>query len=169
MSLSLEDIDLFKMLSLLIFLPSRSQSITTLTWLYVLVNFLNRYSNNFTKFCNGLMAEAPDTCMWAASSQHQFIPPCLTEVKLTTSLRSPPVITKEVMKAKHIQDGNVHNYTASDIPVLSDGPEPKRIKHRDQQGHTGHWPDNCMECGRQIARVLSDLGIKPPGRSGILL
>lgn len=127
---------------------------------FIVISFV--YSNsNFTQFCDMIIKEVPAVCLWAAALQHEVRPPCLLEVKLTTPLRSPPSVIREIMKADEIQEGYVYNYTASAVPFPTDGPGVKRITHRNgQNGHVEVWPRDCAECGRQIARVLKDLNIR---------
>lgn len=90
--------------------------------------------------------------------QRDIRPLHLDMVTLSTPLRSPPVVVREVMEAFEIQSGEVYGYTLSSMPVTADGPAIMRISHH-EAGHSGLKPHHCIECGHQIARILKQLHI----------
>lgn len=108
-----------------------------------------------------MIREVPEVVLWAASVQHGVRPGCLDEVRLTTPLRSPPVVVKEVMKAEEIsKKKSVHPYIFNSTATPVDGPPVKIIQHtKDQSGHTDTRPYNCVECGHRVAMVLEELSV----------
>lgn len=85
----------------------------------------------------------------------------MEDVKLTTPLRSPPVVAREVMVADEIKtDLAVDGYTTIDVPVSTEGPSVRRITHyRNKSGHIGTWPRDCKQCGLEVALILEELNV----------
>lgn len=118
-------------------------------------------SNNFTCFCDKLICQVPEVNLWAAAAKHHLRPPCLLEVKLTSPLRSPPVVVREVKGAAEIQRLNhVYDYTDSVVLAPTDGPRVKRIVHEDgKSDHCGRRAENCEACGSELTRVFAELEV----------
>lgn len=127
------------------------------------------YVNRFEKFCDYLIKQVPDVCLWAATIHLSVKPKCLETFKLTTPLRSPTVVINEVGASDEIKEGRVEKYTLCQIASPSDGPPIKRIIHcKGQLGHIGDVSHDCPQCGRGIATVLhKDLKINLRGRPQI--
>lgn len=120
----------------------------------------------FAEFCNEMTQLVPDVFLWAAAVYNHARPKSLQKFKFTTPLRSPPAVVREVMMAKEIQDENVSQYTASAIPIPTDGPVVRRIKHQNGWlGHNGYKSRDCQECGCQIAKILTELKVGLIGKT----
>lgn len=77
------------------------------------------------------------------------------------SLRSPPVVTKEIEKAADIRAGDVLGYkphgSVTSI-AATDGLQVDQIRHSEgQAGHSGDLPEDCEQCGMEVARIVKDL------------
>ncbi|KAK7497044.1 hypothetical protein BaRGS_00011780, partial [Batillaria attramentaria] len=114
----------------------------------------------FTNFCAELCEFIPGLRLWAASVYHGNIPPCLTEVPMTEPLRTPPVVTRHVQQSDWIQKPNNHvrDYTTGPTPPPCDGPAPRVLYHTGQ-GHGEGSAVDCVECGKNVARVLRELHV----------
>lgn len=119
------------------------------------------FSDTFERFCKALIDKEPWIVLWAAAVQHAIRPRCLEEVKLTIPLRSPPVVVKEIMKAEEIQGKkSVDRYDTSYVPAAADGPEVKLLRHSEgKDGHIGQRPYNCVKCGHDVAKFLTEIQV----------
>nr|KAG5692431.1 hypothetical protein BaRGS_013020 [Batillaria attramentaria] len=79
----------------------------------------------FGEFCTKLHNNTK-LCMWGASVYHGFRPDCLKEITFSKPLRTPPVITKKVMKSSLIADGYVHKYH-----MTNESPLPAEVADAD--------------------------------------
>ena len=115
-----------------------------------------------------LKERVPSLCLWCCSLEPLKSPlSWLPEVALTTSLRSPPVVTREVQRSKEIERHHyILPYSLPPTPAETDGPPILWRQHRGQPGHTEGEAEDCEECGKVIAKVLKDLGV---GQSGTCL
>lgn len=108
-------------------------------------------------------------CLWAASVYNNNVPECLTEEKVTVSLRSPPVVMQEIER-DWLMGREVSKYSATCVPAPTDGPAIRRLRHNNAPGHTDGGADECEQCGRELAGVLRDLGVgvvcSPPHHRG---
>lgn len=121
------------------------------------IHSLNR--KLFMRFCDNLLQSVPTMYVWCASMQQDVRPLCLEEVKMTTPLRSPPVVIRKLTETYKIKYEEVPDYTFHDVPVPTEGPTIRRIVHADTLGHTGEWPNDCVKCGYEVARVLTELNV----------
>lgn len=103
--------------------------------------------------------------LWAASSYSGSRPEFFKEVKLTQSLRCPPVVTREIEKGPAYSTRAMYHYATGDSAVLSslppstDGPPVKRIRHV----HLDKDVWDCEECGVAVGQFLrEDLLIGKP-------
>lgn len=117
-------------------------------------------SENFKRFCDKLTRRVPLVYLWAAAVQCDFRPSCLEEVALKQPFRSPPEVEQLVSKAKEIQFGHVPGYTPTGLPAESEGPRVRLIAHTNgQSGHTEERPQDCFQCGVEVATILRDLRV----------
>ncbi|XP_076453494.1 uncharacterized protein LOC143288753 [Babylonia areolata] len=119
----------------------------------------------FSDFCNALHNHfGAGLRLWAASVTHEARPKPpmeVVEVRLTEPLRTPPAVTREVVKCDRMRDGTVYGYTEPSSPLPSDGPEPRFLRH-EGEGHSEgpNGPLSCRLCGQKVAKVLvEDLGV----------
>lgn len=89
------------------------------------------------------------------------IPPGLQEEPMTTLLRSPPTVQKEVEKSFGLF--GVYPYTSA---LSCSGLDTIRLRHQGL-GHMGGWPVDCEECGKMIAEVLKGLKIGTKGKLNV--
>ena len=87
---------------------------------------------------------------------------------LTTQLRSPPAVQREVEKSDMIDGAMIPLYHAPRYrkgarPAPTEGHPIRWLAHRSQPGHDNIHPTDCEQCGREVGRVLHALGV---GRSG---
>ncbi|KAL8614991.1 hypothetical protein ACOMHN_051852 [Nucella lapillus] len=120
--------------------------------------------------------EIEELRLWAAAMELDSLAPCLTPFPLTCPLRCPPVVTREVEKAKLIQDKKIPGYTVAVSPMPCDGPEVIRLWHsldhlgeqqQQQQregegegdGQDGTKLMDCVQCGHNVGQQLKKLGV----------
>ena len=96
--------------------------------------------------------------LWCAGVVHTDIPTELQEEVLTTPLRSAPVVIREVQPALGVWSGVVHLYSDSGLPAPGDGPSVVQLYHHGD-GHTSQHPVDCVQCGHDVAALLSRLGV----------
>lgn len=109
-----------------------------------------------------MIQEMPTLGLWAAAVHRRVAPRCLERVTMTTPLRSPPTVIKEVETAWEIIKLNlIDKYTAAYF-TETEGPPVKFIEHgNDQPGHdTRQPPEECEKCGREVASVLRELQVE---------
>ena len=98
--------------------------------------------------------------LWCAGVDHTAIPKALQEEILTTPLRSAPAVLREVQPA--LDDwsrmSHIHNYSDSDLPAPGDEPSVVELSHRGY-GPTARHPVDCVQCGHDVAALLSRLGV----------
>ncbi|XP_070183021.1 uncharacterized protein [Littorina saxatilis] len=110
-----------------------------------------------------LAESVPGLHLWAAGVLHTDIPPSLRPEPLTVPLRCAPSVLREVQKAVD-RYGGVHNYSDSGVPAPGDGLRVIRLSHHGN-AHTGRWPAECRQCGKEIAAELRRLGVGSGGNS----
>ncbi|XP_025113982.1 uncharacterized protein LOC112576006 [Pomacea canaliculata] len=117
----------------------------------------------FQRFCDKLLNQVPRLHLWAASSFHKYSPTGWQVEFLTRPLRSPPTVVREVQRDKRMTGDNprIHPYSEPGVPDHTDGPPVRQMYHRGQ-GHSGRIPENCVLCGRQVARYLHSLRVGDP-------
>ena len=103
-----------------------------------------------------------DLHLWATSVVSSGIPPELQEEPLTTPVRSAPAILREVLPGLQ-RYNNVSGYNGLGIPFPGDGLAVKRL-HHSSSSHTGQWPVDCVECGKQVADQLNQFGVGTDGK-----
>ena len=96
--------------------------------------------------------------LWCAGVAHADIPPKLQVEILTTPLRSAPVVLRQVRPAFQVLSHRVLDYTDSDIPAPGDGPSVLELCHGGG-GHTSQYPVDCVQCGHDVAALLTRLGV----------
>ena len=130
------------------------------------------YRFHFLEFCRRLRAAVPSLSLWAAGAWPVQSPPdwLTVEDKLTIPLRNPPAVLREVEKSRFIKD-SVHtyrpipSYNQASFPAPTDGPRVVWLQHNGQDEHsTDGGPQDCEQCGREIARLLKTLIEGEPGR-----
>ena len=123
------------------------------------------YRCNFSEFCRRLRANVPSLSLWAAGVWSVQSPPdwLTVEDELTIPLRNPPAVLREVEKSQFFE-GCIRRYSQAPWPAHTDGPEVEPLVHYNQDGHTNGSPQDCEQCGKDIARKLWDLGVGQPGR-----
>ena len=99
-------------------------------------------------------------CLWCAGVGHTDRPPALQEELLTTPLRSASAVLRAVQPVLGLWSGvgKVHGYSDSGLPAPGDGPSVVRLYHHGD-GHTGRHPVDCVQCGHDVAALLSRLGV----------
>ena len=116
----------------------------------------------FQQFCRDLHSAVPTTCLWAAavecpvSSLPGFV---RREASLTTCLRSPPSVQRQVQASDMIDGNEVPLYSSTTWPAPTDGPAVHWLHHHGQPGHAGDSPEDCQQCGHDIGRHLHHLGV----------
>ncbi|KAK7095128.1 uncharacterized protein [Littorina saxatilis] len=113
----------------------------------------------FHRFCDDLSNYVDNLHLWAASLYNHCRPACLTEVRLTEALRTPPIITRLVQEHRGFRGGHVYDYTDAPAPAPSDGFRPIDIFHEEPNHAAGIDTPDCEECGRAIARLLRRLNV----------
>ena len=109
---------------------------------------------------SGLTGRVTHLYLWCAGVGHTTIPPELQVEILTTPLRSAPVVLRVVQPAidEWSRGGQVLGYSDSGLPALGDGPSVVRLYHHGD-GHTSGHPVDCVQCGHDVAVLLSRLGV----------
>ncbi|XP_070207910.1 uncharacterized protein [Littorina saxatilis] len=110
-----------------------------------------------------LAESVPGLHLWAAGVVHTDIPPSLRPEPLTVPLRCAPSVLREVQTAVGRYRG-VHNYSDSGVPAPGDGLRVIRLSHHGN-AHTGRWPAECRQCGKEVAAELRRLGVGNGGNS----
>lgn len=121
------------------------------------------YRGHFQRFCQELLHHVPHLVLWAASCFHENTPDSWQLEVLTRPLRSPPVVVREVIQADEFET-EVKRYSERDIPAPTDGPPVKNLYHKSGK-HGVKYPQDCFECGREIADFLHSLRIEKPGKT----
>ena len=113
-----------------------------------------------------LSDRVPNLCLWAAGVRHSDVPPALQEEALTTALRCAPAVQREVQVSVDRMSAldEVHGYGESSLPSAGEGPNVVRLSHQGD-GHTGPWPLDCEQCGKNAAAELRRLGVGNAGES----
>lgn len=94
--------------------------------------------------------------MWATALPSHVRPSRLDEHTMKYPLRCPPVVAREVEKASEIQTGAVHKYLYN-TTFHCDGLKSINEEHENGiKGHTGAMPDDCEECGKVVAKFISE-------------
>lgn len=105
-----------------------------------------------------LHRQAPGFQFWSASVYYKNLPPFMTKVVLTEPLRTPPTVSNAVQQSEWMRHGisRVYPYTDASSPLPSVGLPSRDLLHDDRPGHEVRHPQDCEECGREIARLLLD-------------
>ncbi|XP_070206328.1 uncharacterized protein [Littorina saxatilis] len=109
-----------------------------------------------------LIAKIPGLHLWAARIGNHDVPRELKEENLRLPLRSAPSVLREVEKAFCVYD-DITKYSNNGVPSPADGLDVIRLSHHGD-GHNGLWPDECEQCGRNVAVKLHSLGVGGTGR-----
>nr|KAG5691088.1 hypothetical protein BaRGS_027592 [Batillaria attramentaria] len=109
----------------------------------------------FPKFCQQLVSRVPTVHLWATALEHGFRPACLTEVRLTIPYRCPWAVLQEISASRAFSDGHVYQYDKNVVAAEKDGTRMKYMKHKNQRGHTGHYPLECDETRDEHGNVTS--------------
>ena len=96
--------------------------------------------------------------LWCAGVVHTAIPRQLQEEVLTTPLRSAPSVVREVQPALDVRSDDIHGYSDSGLPAPGDGPSVIELHHRGY-GHSGQYPVDCDQCGKDVAATLRSIGV----------
>ena len=125
----------------------------------------------FLKFWGQLREKVPSLSLWAAGVWSLQSPPdwLTVEDMLTIPLRNPPAVLREVEKSQFF-GGSVPSYSPAPWPAHTDGPKVEPLVHYGQDKHnTNGGPQDCEQCGKEIAKKLRDLGVGQPGRCCLYL
>nr|KAG5693304.1 hypothetical protein BaRGS_008380 [Batillaria attramentaria] len=109
----------------------------------------------FPKFCQQLVSRVPTVHLWATALEHGLRPACLTEVRLTIPYRCPWAVLQEISASRAFSDGHVYQYDQNVVAAEKDGTRMKYMKHKNQRGHTGHYPLECDETRDEHGNVTS--------------
>nr|KAG5693307.1 hypothetical protein BaRGS_008383 [Batillaria attramentaria] len=109
----------------------------------------------FPKFCQQLVSRVPTVHLWATALEHGLRPACLTEVRLTIPYRCPWAVLQEISASRAFSDGHVYQYDQNVVAAEEDGTRMKYMKHKNQRGHTGHYPLECDETRDEHGNVTS--------------
>ncbi|XP_070188591.1 uncharacterized protein [Littorina saxatilis] len=122
------------------------------------------YCQRNTTLVARLAESVPGLHLWAAGVRHDAIPPSLRPEPLTVPLRCAPSVLREVQTAVGRMTGGIHNYSDSGVPAPGDGLRVIRLSHHGN-AHTGRWPAECRQCGKEVAAELRRLGVGSGGNS----
>ncbi|KAK7091347.1 hypothetical protein V1264_009040 [Littorina saxatilis] len=113
-------------------------------------------SDYFERFINELHTKIPSLSLWCASVQKLNSPPSwMFERHLTTPLRCPPTVTKEVAKSKEMKKSGIPSYSSTPAPAATEGPPVKWLPHKGgQDGHTRGSAMACNVCGDAVVHLL---------------
>ncbi|XP_070206589.1 uncharacterized protein [Littorina saxatilis] len=106
-----------------------------------------------------LEKSVPGLHLWAAGLKHDAIPSSLRPEPLTIPLRCAPSVLREVQPVIDRATGSVHKYSDSGVPAPGDGQCVIRLSHHGN-AHTGRWPVECSQCGKDVAAELRRLGVE---------
>lgn len=80
---------------------------------------------------------------------------------------------KEIERAVDIRTGDVHKYKDDESISLfaaTHGPPVDKITHIDgQNNHYGDWPDDCEQCGVEVANIVKNLRVSCHDKGKILI
>ena len=93
---------------------------------------------------------------------HTDILPELQVEVLTTPLRSAPSVRREVQARLVVWSRVVHDYSDSGLPAPGDGPSVIELLLRGRR-HRRRLPVDCIQCGKDVAAELRELGIGAGG------
>ncbi|XP_070188705.1 uncharacterized protein [Littorina saxatilis] len=116
----------------------------------------------FESFIIKLKKKVPTLHLWCASIRKLVNSPqdWMIQEELTTPLRSPPVVTREVSKSVGLTSTKtIPPYCIRFVPAATDGPAIKWLKHSKEPGHSNGQPMNCGACGEAIMELLLELGV----------
>ncbi|XP_070208606.1 uncharacterized protein [Littorina saxatilis] len=84
----------------------------------------------------------------------------MCERQLTTPLRCPPTVTKEVAKSKEMKGSDIPSYSSTPAPAATEGPPVRWLPHKGgQDGHSKGTAMNCNACGDAVVQLLKELGV----------
>ncbi|XP_070209680.1 uncharacterized protein [Littorina saxatilis] len=116
----------------------------------------------FELFINELHPKIPSLSFWCASV-HKLIsrPSWMCERQLTTPLRCPPTVTKEVAKSRVMKESSgIPSYSSTPAPAATEGPPVRWLPHKGgQDGHSRCTAMNCNACGDAVVQLLKELGV----------
>ena len=110
----------------------------------------------------GLADRVTNLYLWCAGIVHTDIPHELQVEALTTPLRSAPSVIREVQARLVGWSDEVHGYSDSGLPAPGDGPSVIKLRHRGRR-HRSEHPVDCVQCGRDVAAQLRELGVGAGG------
>ncbi|KAK7091343.1 uncharacterized protein [Littorina saxatilis] len=115
----------------------------------------------FERFINTLHPKIPSLSVWCASVQKLNCPPSwMCERQLTTPLRCPPTVTKEVAKSKEMKESDIPSYSPTPAPAATEGPPVRWLPHKSgQDGHGKGSAMKCDICGDAVVQLLNELGV----------
>ena len=114
------------------------------------------------RLVSGLTGRVTHLCLWCAGVVHTDIPPKLHEEVLTTPLRSAPSVIREVQPRLGVWSREVHDYSDRGLPAPGEGPSVIKLLH-DGDDHRRRHPVDCVQCGRDVAAKLRELGVGAEG------
>ncbi|XP_025092631.1 uncharacterized protein LOC112563103 isoform X3 [Pomacea canaliculata] len=116
-------------------------------------------ASHFHTICDKLSSRVPRLHLWAASCYHGDAPTGWQVEVLTRPLRFPPAVVREIAQdAEVTETRDVEAYTERGVPDYTDGPPVKRLLHQGH-GHSEEYTENCVTCGRRVARFLHRLRV----------
>ncbi|XP_070209681.1 uncharacterized protein [Littorina saxatilis] len=118
-------------------------------------------SRAFERFINTLHPKIPSLSVWCASVHKlESLPFWMCERQLTTPLRCPPTVTKEVAKSKEMKGSGIPSYSSTPAPAATEGPPVRWLPHKGgQDGHSKGTAMNCNACGDAVVQLLKELGV----------
>ncbi|XP_070207994.1 uncharacterized protein [Littorina saxatilis] len=122
------------------------------------VDFSGGAGQRHRKLVKRLTDKVPRLHLWAACVQHTNIPSELHHEQFTSPLRCAPAVLREIKKELQKVPQQVANYGDSIAHSPSDGPSVIRLSHHGN-AHTGQWPVDCIQCGKDIAAKLRHLRV----------
>ena len=85
---------------------------------------------------------------------------------MTLPLRCAPVVQREVQLG--IQTFKIHSYSDGGVSSPGDGMLVTRLVHSGHF-HTGPWPVECFQCGKDVAAELRRLGVGTEGKEMVMM
>ncbi|XP_025084602.1 uncharacterized protein LOC112558360 isoform X2 [Pomacea canaliculata] len=112
-------------------------------------------SHHLKSFCERLLAQVPSLHLWATRVYFGNIPQGWLTGPLNVPLRFPPVVMREVAKAKNRQ--LIQKFDPGKVRSFTDGPSVEIMCHQGQD-HSYRFED-CIACGWNLGLYLRKLGV----------
>lgn len=112
-------------------------------------------SHHLKSFCERLLAQVPSLHLWATRVYFGNIPQGWLTGPLNVPLRFPPVVMREVAKAKNRQ--LIQKFDPGKVRSFTDGPSVEIMCHQGQD-HSYRFED-CVPCGWNLGLYLRKLGV----------